>query len=144
MRSSKRMQPVAQNARKRADEAARHVAECQRQLEDRQAKLDELLGYRDDYAHGLQEKGRGGLGAVQVNDYNLFMVRLNKAIEQQLIVLENTRRDLEASKQKWLDKQQRARALDTVVARYERHEQHLQSRREQQENDEYTRRRLRR
>ena len=56
MRSSKRMQPVAQNARKSADDAARHVAECQRQLEDKQAKLDELLRYRDDYAHGLRAR----------------------------------------------------------------------------------------
>jgi len=144
MSPSKRMQPVAQHARKSADEAARHVAECQRRLEDKQAKIDELLSYRDDYAHGLREKGRSGINAAQVNDYNLFMMRLNKAIDQQLVVLENTRKDLESSKQNWLDKQQRARALDTVVSRYERHERHQQSRREQQENDEHARRRLRR
>lgn len=144
MSPSKRMQPVAQMARKRADEAAHDVAEYQRKLEDMQAKLDELVSYRDDYAHGLREKGRTGINAAQVSDYNLFMVRLNKAVEQQQVVLENTRKGLEASKQNWLDKQQRARALDTVMSRYERHERHKQSRREQQENDEHARRRMRR
>ena len=144
MNQSKRMQPVAQMARERADEAARRVAECQRRLEDKQAKIDELLSYRDDYAHGLREKGRGGINAVRVSDYNQFLQRLNKAIEQQRVVLENARRELDSSRQNWLQKQQRARALDTVVSRYERHERHQQSRREQLENDEHARRRSRR
>jgi flagellar FliJ protein len=134
------MQPLAKMAQQNADDAARVLAECRSTLEAKQHQLDELVSYRDDYASGLRTKGLSGLNASRITDYNLFLGRLNKAIEQQQTVVANARSELDASKRHWLEKQQRSRALDSVVTRYRHQEQRQQSRREQREHDEHSHR----
>lgn len=144
MNSSKRMQPVAEIAQQQADAAARSVAECNQIYTDMRKQLDELLAYRDDYANGLRHKGHEGLKANQIKDYSLFMERLNKAIEQQQAVLNSAGSKLAASKQLWIEKQQRARTIDSVVSRYQQVERREQSRREQRDGDEHALRLIRR
>ena len=144
MNSSKRMQPVAEIAQQQADAAARSVAECNQIVTDMQKQLNELLAYRDDYANGLRHKGHAGLKANQIKDYSLFMERLNKAIEQQQAVLNNAGSKLAASKQLWIEKQQRARTIDSVVSRYQQVERREQSQREQRDGDEHALRLIRR
>lgn len=144
MNSSKRMQPVAEIAQQQADAAARSVAECNQIVTDMRKQLDELLAYRDDYANGLRHKGHEGLKANQIKDYSLFMERLNKAIEQQQAVLNSAGSKLAASKQLWIEKQQRARTIDSVVSRYQQVERREQSRREQRDGDEHALRLIRR
>jgi len=107
-------------------------------------QLDELLSYRDDYANGLSNRGPKGFNAIQIKDYNLFMERLSKAIEQQQVVLNSAGARLATSKKIWIEKQQRAKAIDSVVSRYQQVEQREQSRRDQREGDEHAQRLLRR
>ena len=144
MNSSKRMQPVAEIAQQQADAAARSVTECNQIVTDMRKQLDELLAYRDDYANGLRHKGQEGLKANQIKDYSLFMERLNKAIEQQQAVLNSAGSKLAASKQLWIEKQQRARTIDSVVCRYQQVERREQSQREQRDGDEHALRLIRR
>ena len=144
MSSSKRMQPVAEIAQQQADAAARSVAECNQIVTDMRKQLDELLAYRDDYANGLRHKGQEGLKANQIKDYSVFMERLNKAIEQQQAVLNSAGSKLAASKQLWIEKQQRARTIDSVVSRYQQVERREQSQREQRDGDEHALRLIRR
>jgi flagellar FliJ protein len=140
MNACKRMKPVAELAQQQADAAAQSVAECNRVCTDIQKQLDELLSYRDGYANGLCDKGRTGLNAIQIKDYRLFLVRLNKAIEQQQLVLNSATARLAASRQVWVEKQQHAKAIDSVVGRYQQQEQRERSRRDQHESDEHAQR----
>ena len=144
MNSCKRMQPVAEMAQQQADTAALSVAECNRVYATMREQLDELLSYRDDYASGLQQKSCQGFNALQIKDYQLFLERLNKAIEQQQDVLNSAGVQLAASKQVWIEKRQRAKAIDSVVCRYQQVEQREQLRREQHEGDEHAQHFLRR
>ena len=144
MNSCKRMKPVAEMAQQQAEAAAKSVAECNLVCTNMQKQLDELLSYRDDYANGLCHKGRTGLNAIQIKDYRLFLVRLNKAIEQQQNVLNSAAARLAVSRQEWVEKQQRAQAIDSVVSRYQQEERRACSRRDQQESDEQAQRLLRR
>ena len=137
MNSCKRMQPVAEMAQQQAEAAAQSVAECNRAYESMRRQLDELLSYRDDYANGLRHKGCQGFNAMQIKDYRLFLERLNKAIEQQQVVLNSAGTRLAASKKILTEKQLRAKAIDTVVSRYQRVERREQSRRDQREGDEH-------
>ncbi|MGB5716778.1 MAG: flagellar export protein FliJ [Gammaproteobacteria bacterium] len=140
MSSYKRMQPVAEAAQQQADAAAKSVAECNRIVMAMRRQLDELLGYRDDYANGLRQKGHKGVNASQMKDYSVFLERLNKAIGQQQENLDNAGARFAASKRVWIEKQQRAKAIDSVVERYQQADRREQSRREQQEGDEHARR----
>jgi len=137
------MEPVAEMAQQQADAAARSVAECNQIYTDMRKQLDELLAYRDDYAAGMHNKGNKGLKANQIKDYSLFLARLNKAIEQQQDVLASAGNKLAASKQMWIEKQQRAKTIDSVVSRYQQVERRQQSRRDQYDSDEHALRLIR-
>ena len=144
MNACKRMQPVAALAHQQADVAAQSVAEYGLSYENMQKQLDELLSYRNDYAAGLHRKGHNGLNAVQIKDYRLFLARLNMAIEQQQLALNKAADQLADSRQVWIEKKQRAKALDSVVSGYQQTEQREQSRRDQHESDEHAQRLVRR
>ena len=137
MNSCKRMQPVAEMAQQQAEAAAQSVAECNRAYESMRRQLDELLSYRDDYANGLRHKGCQGFNAMQIKDYRLFLERLNRAIDQQQGILNDAGARLAASKQLWIEKQQHAKAIGSVMNRYEQIEQRKQSRHDQREGDEH-------
>ena len=137
MNSCKRMQPVAEMAQQQAEAAAQSVADCNRAYESLRRQLDELHSYRDDYANGLRHKGCQGFNAIQIKDYRLFLERLNRAIEQQQVILSSAGIRLAASKQVLIEKQQRAKAIDSVVSRYQQAERREQSRRDQREGDEH-------
>lgn len=144
MNSGKRMQPVAEMAQQQADAAAQGVAECNRAYATMCKQLDELISYRDDYANGLRDKSCRGFNAMQIKDYRLFLERLSRAIEQQQDIVNSAAVKLAASKQLWMAKQQRAKAIDAVVSRHQQAERREQSRREQSEGDEHAQHFLRR
>lgn len=137
MSASIRLRPAVELAQQHADDAARQLAECQQRVKDRKLQLEELVGYRVDYANGLLHKSRSGLNAARMNDYSLFLERLNKAIEQLQTELDSAYKELSASKRVLLEKLQRAKALESVVSRYQQGERMVQSRREQNESDEH-------
>ena len=136
MSKAKRLQPVVDAAQQNSDDAARVRGDNRQQLVMKQQQLDELVAYRDEYARGLKYKSKSGLNAMQMRDYNLFLNRLNLAIEQQLLALEGACRDIETSKQDWLGKHRRASVIDKVVDRHRQQERQDHARQEQQESDE--------
>lgn len=144
MSPSRRMQPVARVTREHADRAAQDYVACRQQLEAKQAQLQELLAYRDEYTGMLQHRGREGFTAAKIHGLNQFMTRLNTAIEQQQLVIETARAELEACRLEWLDKRQRACAIDKVIDRCVDREQREQARQEQRDSDECARQRLHR
>ena len=144
MNSSTRLQPSVELAQQHADDAARKVAECQQAVKDRKLQLDELVGYRVGYTDGLLQKSRAGLNSARMNDYSLFMERLNNAIEQLQVALESAYKDLSTSKRTLLEKLQRLKVLESVVMRHQQSERQVQSRREQKESDDHAQRVARR
>ncbi len=140
MNTSIRLQPAVEMAKQHAEDAARSLARCQQEIRDRQLQLDELVGYRVDYTKGLLQKSCNGLNAARMNDYSLFLERLNKAIEQLQISLDSAYKELSASKRVLLEKFQRTKALENVVSRHQQGERRVQSRREQNESDEHAQR----
>ena len=144
MNSSTRLQPSVDLAQQHADDAARKVAECQQAVKDRKLQLDELVGYRGEYTDGLLQKSRAGLHSARMNDYSLFMERLNNAIEQLQVALESAYKELATSKRTLLEKLQRLKVLENVVMRHQQSERQVQSRREQNESDDHAQRVARR
>ncbi len=136
MTRSKRMDPVVQVAESRERDAARQLGEWQGRLAQHEARLAELLSYRDDYARQFESTGGNGLGAQRLQDYRAFLERLNSAVRQQEDVLAHTRGEIARLRSRWLDKRTHAKALDKVVERYREDERRAAERREQNESDE--------
>ena len=136
MTRSKRLQPVVQVAASKQQAAARKLGDCQREIDTRNARLTELLAYQAEYAQRFESSGGHGLDMARLQDYRVFLARLNDAISQQRVLVEAARSEYEKMKSHWLGTRQQAQAIDKVVDRFKRDEVRAQGRREQAETDE--------
>jgi flagellar FliJ protein len=136
MKRSKRMQPVAEMAQQHAQDAAQNLAIHQQRFYEKQTQLNELVAYRDDYALRFQQRGREGLNAMQMQDYKLFLDRLNRAIDHQQVALKNACLELDNKRRAWQEMHQNYKAIGKVVNRHLQQEQREETRQDQRESDD--------
>jgi len=142
MTRSKRMQSVQHLAHNREQVAVKKLGESQQYLDAQQAKLQELRAYRDQYARAFESTGGEGLDALRIQEYRVFLGRLNQAIQQQEAVIAQCSARHEQTRQQWLETHSHSQAIDKVLERYRQQERKQQERKEQQELDERARRTL--
>lgn len=136
MTRSKRMNPVLKVAEHREKDAARRLGQTQQRLQQQQARLRELIGYRDEYNLKFQQTCGAGVDVKQLQEYRLFLSRLNDAIAQQQRVIVNAEREVERARAGWLSTRTRSQALDKVRDRFIHAERQEAERREQADLDE--------
>lgn len=135
MTRSKRMQPVVSVTANREHEAAKRLGECQKRILAAEQRLVELINYRDEYTQ--QFASGTSLGAARLQDYRVFLGRLNQAVDQQRHQVTVVSHECEGLRQRWLTLHVRAQALDKVVERYRGEERSDQDKREQKDSDEH-------
>lgn len=133
MTRSKRMQPVVDVTANREREAARRLGELQQRQQAAEQRLQELIDYREDYTR--QFAAGGSLSVARLQDYRIFLGRLNQAVEQQQALVERARLDCAAQRARWTELHSRVQALGKVVSRYRDSERSDRDRREQKEAD---------
>ena len=136
MKDSRRLRPVAKFARQQERDAAQSLGDSLRQADQQQKQLDDLVAYRDQYIAGFQAAGQQGLTAVQLRDYQLFLSRLDAAIQQQQQKLEASRQDCEHSQAEWQDKHGHSKMIDKVIDNRAQAENREQDKQEQREQDD--------
>ena len=144
MKSSQRLEPITDKARKSEELAARALAEARNRQEGAQQKLAELETYRTEYVEGLHYKSQSGLNAMQMKDYQAFLGRLDKAIRQQRQVLARFEQEAAQVRERWMQAKQRLSALGKLGDRQRQREQINTDRLEQLETNEHALRRWRR
>ena len=77
------LQTVLDLMQARTDEATRNLARLIANEKDAKARLDMLLGYRDEYAGRFREAAQNGLTQREWQNFQHFLGRLDDAIEQQ-------------------------------------------------------------
>ncbi|GAB4356722.1 MAG: hypothetical protein Kow006_24010 [Gammaproteobacteria bacterium] len=135
---SRRMEPVARVAAHREQSAARSLAQQQERLAGQRAQLDELLHYRGEYAAQFQARAGGGVSATALQDYRKFMEKLDRAIQQQRLVIERQELEVERCRQQWIELRTRCDAMGKVVERFRSEERREADRREQSELDDHS------
>lgn len=143
MTRSRRIKPVHRVAENREKDAVRRMGESQQQLAAQQARLEELRAYRDQYARRFTERGGHGLDAMQLQDYRVFLGRLNDAIQHQERVIEQCRSHHDKNQAQWIDTHSHAQAIDKLIQRFRRDEQRIERQREQRALDEHAQRKRR-
>ncbi len=136
MTKSKRLKPVAKIAENKERDAARMLGDCQRVLKEHEARLEELITYRQEYTEHFQQLGKEGLPAGKAHEYRAFLHQLNLSIENQRERVESTQQELEEKKRYWTTVRSRAKALEKVVSNHIQQETRLEARKEQRESDE--------
>ena len=135
MKRSKRMEPIHRLANERASELARAYAAHRERLSQEAERIEQLRGFRREYAQKLAVSGGQGIDAYRLRDYNAFLGRIDQAICQQQQCLERLEAEVEEMRLSWLDQWGSAQALEQLVGRYRRAEQHADAVRDQRLND---------
>ena len=137
---SKRMQPVAQHADQKEQEAVRLFVDAQRAVEAAEQQLQQLFGYQQEYSQKLTDTDSASMSPHLLRDYQSFIAKLRLSIEQIHIDIENKKQFCEIQKQAWLKCRSRSHALNSVVEKYKLEEFKQQEKYEQKEQDEHAQR----
>jgi flagellar FliJ protein len=135
MMKSKRFEPIREIASNSADDLSRAMAEAARKVADIERQIQQLQSYRDDY---MRKSGQGtaAVDAVKLQNYRSFLDRLGDALRQQMKLLELARVEYEKRRLAWSAKRIEAESLGRAVERFRKEEQHAADRREQREGDD--------
>lgn len=136
VKRAKRMQSVADIAKSREQNAARLLGQKQQYLEQQRQRLLELVSYREEYARMFQSQGSLGLDARRLNEYRVFLEKLNLAIVQQRDRITQAAGDCNVCQESWMKTRIHSKALHKVVDRFRHEEIKKQEKREQNELDE--------
>jgi flagellar FliJ protein len=140
MSPSKRLKPVQRFAHSKEQKAARMMGLAKKNLQQEEAKLEQLKLYHQEYLERFQQMAREGMSATQLQEYRAFLAKLDEAIKQQQEVVAASVVNHSSSKNSWKKKHSRTQALNKAVERFQQQEQKSADRQEQKENDEYSQR----
>jgi flagellar protein FliJ len=134
MMKSKRFEPIREIAATSAKDLSRAMGEAARKVADLERQFEQLQSYRDEYARNSQSPA--AIDAVKLQNYRSFLDRLGEALRQHLKNLDAARAEYERRRALWSEKRIEAESLSRVVDRFRKEEQHAADRREQHEGDE--------
>lgn len=129
---AKRLQPAADQAHQRTEDALAHLASEQQRLAKAEQQLGELEQYRREYAAA----GAGAQSVTALLNRQQFVARIDQAIAQQTVAVERQQHRLDQVRADWRSAHARESALDSVIAQHTEHERRAEERREQSEIDE--------
>lgn len=136
MTRSERMKPVLKIAENRERVSVKRLNEWQQLLTIQENKLLELREYRDEYTQHFQMNTTQGMSTVRMQDYRIFLHKLNQAIEEQAKVVRQTHEDCESCRKQWQVIHGKTKAVDHLVDRFKEQELADIERAEQKESDE--------
>jgi flagellar FliJ protein len=135
--NSTRLAPLQTVAESREEEAVRRLLDCQRELAERQSRLEELRRYAQDYA----AQAPASTPWLLVNRH-AFLGRLAEAERVQQQRVAEAQLAVEAERARWILSRRDVSVLDQLAACYRAREQQQVERREQRASDELALRRF--
>jgi len=122
MRNSKQLKTVQKVVAHRECDAAKALADSQRQLDHRRARLEELKSFHDEYNLKLQQAAQTGVGATRLRDHHAFVERLHKAVVEQIRAVQQIEQVVERQRGAWSNMYARSKAVEDLVSRREKQE----------------------
>jgi flagellar FliJ protein len=135
MMKSKRFEPIREIASTSADDLSRAMGEAARKVAELERQFQQLQSYRDEYVR-KSGNGTAAVDAVKLQNYRTFLDRLGDALRQQSTSLDLARAEYEKRRLAWSAKRIEAESLGRAVERFRKEEQHAADRREQREVDD--------
>lgn len=130
------MAPVQRVLGKKEKDHARELGESRTRLAAAQAKLRDLEQYRLDYEQAFQQRAKAGQTARALRDFQVFLARLDQAIQQQRQIVAAAEKDVGGHSTRWQSAARQVKAVDSVVGRWQGEERRAQDRREQKDTDD--------
>jgi flagellar FliJ protein len=136
----RRLTPVLDIALDEERKAAGMLGDCQRQLDDSQARLRDLEIYCKEYQNGWTQRGPQGVGRDWMLNYQRFMAQMQTAIEQQNQTVIWHGKSLEKAREVWRQRYQRLEAMRKLIERYQQEARVRADKQEQKLLDELSQR----
>lgn len=136
MSKSERLKPVVKIALQREQRAALALAQAQRQMLERAARLNELRVYRSEYQSQFSASNQDARSALRFADFHAFLQRLDHLIQEQERLHHASKTDFEFKKKAWLILRGKTQALDKAIDRFKHDETLSDARRDQREADD--------
>lgn len=140
MRRSKRLQVVLALAKRKEDEALKAMQASQRNLNQQQEKLQELISYQQEYQQSLRQAFSSGATAANCATYQHFLSQVGGAIEQQNQVIRLAEEQLNNAKLHWQSLYEKQKGMSGLIDRFKDEEDREIDKKEQQMIDELSQR----
>lgn len=128
-------------ARLQYESAEQRLAQLRRRLDEARGKLAQLAQFQTEYREGLRAQQRVGVAGYRQQDYLAFLVKLDKAREQQAEEVARCKQAWDTGFLEWQDKRTRLDALLALEERHRRAEAVRERRVDQRLQDEFAARR---
>ena len=133
---SDRFKPIQKIALHKERNAAAALGESLKTREAAVQRLDELRQYLAEYQERFARAARNGLSSSQILEYQVFISKLETAIEQQEGNVARTQKNCDSSKAHWRGRYTKSKAMDNAVGRMVDEERRSDDKKEQSDNDE--------
>lgn len=130
------LQQLLDLSQNHVDSAAKNLQALKIRWNDAEDKLKQLLAYRESYRERLQESGKSGTSAMAMQDFRLFLVKLDTAIKLQQEEVSRCQARWDAGRQEWMRRRGKLKAFDVLSQRHRRSEEKRENLIEQKEQDE--------
>ena len=121
----------------KVEDALNTVAICQQTLSQAAEQRETLEQYRIDYEQQFRDQAKIGIRPTHLHNYQAFLSKLNRAIDQQDKIVAQLERQLAQKQQEWIEEKNQLKAYETLQERKDKAEQDKENRQEQKASDEY-------
>lgn len=136
MNRSKRMEPIAKLAGQHKQNAAHQLGEARQKASNEDARLKELINYKQEYLAEFQRKGRAGVAGLALRQFQFFVAQLDKAIHQQRERIKGAESNVEQNINNYRLRAGKSQALDNAVDQMRQAETRARDKSEQKLLDE--------
>ncbi|MCP5160343.1 MAG: flagellar export protein FliJ [Hahellaceae bacterium] len=140
MKRSQRLQIVLQLAARKEDEALQKLKQVQKELAAQEQRQSDLIDYQQSYMNNVRSNTTGANLAKMLTSYQQFLGQLQKAIEQQALVVDNARRQVQHYRDIWLALHHKHKGMGDFIERCKVQEEAEQEKKLQQQMDEASQR----
>jgi flagellar FliJ protein len=130
-------------AQRDSDDAAKRLGAALKGVEEAQQKLQMLLGYRDDYAHRLDQAQMAGITPFAYANFVAFVGKLDNAINGQQEVLKHAKYKSEMEKASWQESERKRLSYRTLNERAAAEALKIENKRDQKMMDDHAARTVR-
>ena len=132
------LQTLLELMQSRTDEATRKLGQLISAEQSQRSRLEMLEQYREEYAQRLRDATTAGITRLILRNYQEFLARIDEAIEQQRLAVQNSELKTKAGQAQWRTQNKQLKAIDTLSIRHDARERYRENKLEQKLLDEFS------
>jgi flagellar FliJ protein len=113
-----RLKVVQDLAQRQSESAAMHLGALNAEAAKAEAKLNMLLGYREEYRDRFRASVQQDIHSAGWKNFQQFLEKLDEAIEQQRATVLGSQQGVHRGQREWQTKQKQVNAYDTLEQRH--------------------------